>query len=276
MKTRQNKTLAALIVLASITGFSSCKKEQMNSLTKTKANLIGVDATYNEMLRMTMSMGVSGSFKTEDADAIPGAIVTDDTLSNPHTRTIDYGSGCIDNYGKIYKGQIIISYTTRDFLHVAGASVAITPVNYSVDDHDISGTTTLQNDGVNGNGNVTLTYNVNAKRVRIDNGAIDSLGGQQVVEWVAGSDTEDKSDDQLSFTGLLGGHSTQDGDFDFAINILQPLIKNRANDCNEFFVKGETLTQVSGQSDVYLDYGDGTCDDLGVETIDGISTTITL
>ncbi len=276
MKTKQNKTLAMLIVLASITALSSCKKEQMNSLTKTKANLAGVDATYDEMLRLTMSMGLSGSFKTEDVDAIPGAIVTEDTLSNPHTKTIDYGSGCIDNDGKVFKGKIILSYTTGDFLHTAGASIAVTPVDYSVNDNEISGTTTLQNDGVNGNGNINFIYNINAKRVLANNGGTDSIGGRQEVEWVAGSETSDKLDDQFSFTGMLGGHASGDGDVDFAISILNPLIQNRAPGCNEFYVQGETLTQVSGQSDVYLDFGDGTCDNLAVETIDGVSTTITL
>ena len=45
---------------------------------------------------------------------------------------------------------------------------------------------------------------------------------------------------------------------------------------SKYFVEGITLNQTTGESDRYLDYGDGTCDNLAVETVDGVSQTITL
>jgi hypothetical protein len=274
MKTNQNTTLLAIILIATL-AISSCKKETHLPQTKKKTTDVKwVDATYNDMWKFAMAVN-SGSFKNEEGNALLScATITDDTVSMPHTRTLDYGTGCMDDQGKVHKGQIVLSYNNRDFLHVSGAYVDVALNNYFVDSNQLTGSVHLQNTGINGNGNISLTLDVNAQRILANSGGTDSVGGQEVVEWVAGANTSENVDDQFSYTGGANAHMAN-GDVG-SVTILQPLIKNRAPGCNEYFVKGETLTQVSGQSDRYLDYGDGTCDAIAVETVDGNATEIHL
>jgi hypothetical protein len=272
MKTKkQNKTLAVVIILAATLAISSCQKEKVTTQVKAKKDVKWVDATYNDMLKFALAAN-SGSFKNDEIFGC--ATVTDDTVSMPHTRTIDYGSGCVDSDGKTHKGQVVLSYNTTDFLHTPGAYVSASMNNYYIDGNQIAGSLSVHNTGTNGNGNISFTMDVDAKRIMGNGSGTDSVAGQEVVEWVAGSSTPESIDDQFSFTGGAGGSAADGGTFH--LSILQPLIKNRASGCNLFFVKGETLSQISGQSDRYLDYGDGTCDNLAVETVDGNSQTITL
>jgi hypothetical protein len=274
MKTNQNKTLAVVMILAATLVLSSCQKENVAPVVKTKSTDVKwVDDTYNDLMKFAVNIS-SGSFKTEDAYAIAGcATITDDTISTPHTRTIDYGTGCMNNDGKTHKGRIILTYNTGDFLHTSGAYVQVALDNYFVDDNQITGSMALNNTGFNGNGNMTLTLDVDAKRVMANGSGTDSVVGNMAVEWVAGYSTSENSDDQFSYTGGASG-SSSDGNT-FQLTVLQPLIKNRAEGCYHY-VKGETLVQISGESDRHVDYGDGTCDNLAVETVDGNSQTITL
>jgi hypothetical protein len=273
MKTLQNKTLVAMILIVTL-AISSCKKEKPLQQFKKATNVAWVSETYDDMWRYAM-MANHGAFKNEEGNALLScATVTDDTVSSPHTRTLDFGAGCTDSEGKVHKGQIVLTYNDRDFLNVPGAYVDVALNNYFVDDDQIMGTVHLLNNGTNGSGNISLTLNVDAQRVIANGGGTDSVAGQEVVEWVAGANTPENSDDQFSYTGGASGHMAN-GDAG-SVTITQALIRNRAPGCNEYFVKGETLTQVAGQSDRYLDFGDGTCDAEAVETIDGNSQTIHL
>jgi hypothetical protein len=274
MKTKQNKTLIAVVILTAMLALNSCQKEILKpEVKKTTTDVAWVDDTYNDLMNFAVNIN-SGSFKTEDAFAQNGcAVVTDDTVSMPHTRTLDYGSGCADNDGKIHKGQIILTYNTTDFLYTAGAYVNVSLNNYFVDDNQITGSLSLQNTGTNGDGFISFTLNVDAKRILANNAGTDSVVGQQVVEWVAGSSTSESIDDEFSFTGGADGKASTGETF--SVSIIQPLLKKRAPGCYHY-VKGQTYIQISGQSDRYMDYGDGICDNLGVETVDGNSQTVTL
>jgi hypothetical protein len=271
MKTVQHTRLFAIILLAAI-AFSSCQKEKLTTKTalKTSADVKWVDDTNNEMMRYALSIN-SGSFKTE-ADYESCATVTTDTTSSPMKRIIDYGTGCIDGDGKLHAGRIELEFNSTDFLEVTGAYVQVTTFDYSVEGNTIEATARLENNGLNVDGNTTLTLDVDAERIMGDGSGSDLINGQLVVEWVEGDATAEKSDDEFQFTGgATGSMSTGET---CTLSIPVALLKKRV--CKEHYVKGESLTQISGQSDIHTDYGDGTCDDLAIETIDGNATEVHL
>jgi hypothetical protein len=242
MKTKkQNTTLAVVIMLAATLAISSCKKEKVITQVKAKKDVKWVDDTYNDMLKFALAAN-SGSFKNNEIYGC--AVVTEDTTSMPNTRTIDYGTGCVDNDGKTHKGKIVLSLNTSDFMQTPGAYVSVAFYNYFVDDNQITGSLNLNNTGTNGSGNIEFTLDADAKRIMANGGGTDSVTGHEIAEWVAGAGTPESVDDQFSFTGGAGG-GMNDGTT-FHLSILQPLIKNRASGCNQYFVKGETLVQISG------------------------------
>ena len=271
MKTKQNKTLALVIMFAATLTISSCQKEKIVSKVEPSEKIFLEDQTFIGVQRtIIFEITRNLSFKTESCE-----IITYDTVSGPHVKTIDYGTGCIDNEGKTRKGQIIIAYDTENIKYVTGANAYTTFNNFFISDVQIDGSFNLHNDGINGNGNYVFTMSGKYDEILGNNAGTESVIGQQVMEWTSGADTpNDATDNEFAYTGSIDVTSTN-GDVS-TLSILQPLIEKRAPGCERFYVSGIQNLQVTGQSDRYLDYGDGTCDDQAVETVDGVSTPVTL
>lgn len=268
MKAKQNKTVAAIILVAVIMATSSCQKEKLTKTVTKSEGIENAGESFNDIQRTIMfEVARNLSFKTESC-----GVVTDDTVSVPHVRTIDYGTGCTDEQGKVRKGQMIITYDTDDFMTVPGANSYTTFNNFSMDDKQISGSFNIHNNGINGNGNYTFTTIGKYDQI-LPNSEEESIQGQHDMEWIAGANTTDPSDNEFTYTGSITATTTASSD-QLAITILQPLLEKRS--CVGYYVSGEELLQISSQPDKYLNYGDGTCDNLGVETVDGVSQTITL
>jgi len=268
MKTKQNKTVAAIILVAVIMATSSCQKEKLTPTVKKSENTTLARETFSDiqaalMFEVTRNL----SFKTENCGTI-----TDDTISVPHVRTIDYGTGCIDDDGKVRKGQMIITYDADDIKTTAGANAYTTFNVFFIDDIEVTGTFNMHNNGLNGNGNYTYTTIGKFEQILPNNEGTLSVDGQQEIEWISGDNTPDVSDDEYAHTGSLTG-VLPTGET-MSITIVQPLIEKR--NCEGYYVSGEELIQVTGESDLYLNYGDGTCDNIAVKTVDGVPQTITL
>ncbi len=280
------KKLTILTLLGStLLSMNSCKKEPITPVKSqqgTTTNMVAgntlkvADQTFNESMTIIEALN-SGSliYKTDQADAIlTCATVTNDTVSMPHVYRLDFGTGCVGGDGSVRSGVINIQYNSKK-LAAIGSYANITFVNYAVDSNLYNGTLDLVNNGLNGNSNLTFSLNTNVDYTNVNTGDEVTTTIAMDIEWTAGFGTSTHDDDLLSMTGNINGFVTGSSST-VNINIIDPLIKSRATSCGEYFIQGQIRIVEASKPDTYLDYGNGECDDKGIETINGVSQTIQL
>ena len=191
-----------------------------------------------------------------------------DWTSFPKTIEIDYGTaGCLGDDGVLRKGKVTLH--TTGWYREAGTVITITPDNYYHNDVLVEGIQTITNNGLNTNNNLTFTV--------YTDGSVTSPEGtvmwtsELTSEWIAGEPTIlNPWDDEYLVTGYQNGETVH-GD-SYEIVILQAL--HVKTNCS-FIVAGKLKITADGyQDDIFVDYGDGTCDNIIVVTYMGQNYTI--
>jgi hypothetical protein len=261
----------------------SCKKdttsEEAASDDKTYAmDNARLEQTFNDVQNIADEAATTGTlsnFKTTGGAVILNgcATVTRDTISIPHTVTIDFGStNCLGNDGRYRRGQIILSYTGgyRDSGHVH----TITFNNYYVNDNHVTGTKTITNMGHNPAGHMYFTVSVNGAVILANSQDTLSWASTRMRTWIAGENTMMRLDDIYEVTG--SGTVTRPNNHSFSVNITSPL--KVALNCH-WISQGVVQiipivpTQVLART---VDYGNGTCDNQATLTVGNNSYNITL
>ena len=201
----------------------------------------------------------------------PCATVTIDTITFPHTITIDFGPvNCICHDGKLRRGKINVSHTGPYW--AVGTVITTTFDNYFVNDYQILGTKVVTNLGLNSADNPTWEVQVDGTVIK-PNGEEITWVGNRLREWVVGHGVPPFMwwDDIYHITG---SHNViaSDGTTLSAV-ITQPL--EIALNCY-WIRKGVIEMQHSDLPMITLDYGSGSCDDQATITINGVSFSITL
>lgn len=192
--------------------------------------------------------------------------VTPNDSTYPKTVTIDYGTGCLCRDGKFRKGAIILHYTKP--LRVPGAVLTITLRDYYVNRAHIEGKkiiTNLSNAGVR----MYSVVVVNGK-VTWPNGRGFQYEKVKTVTQVRGSETITVRDDVFSIEGR--SKTTYNNGVTVVKNTESPLIK--PVECN-WIVKGILKIKINDRQ-LFLDYGNGTCDNKALLTWSGGERIITL
>jgi hypothetical protein len=221
---------------------------------------------------MELVNSINSTYKTEGNDLPECAIVTIDSVSNPHTCTIDFGTGCVVDSGKTKSGSVYVEYNNTK-LGQPGAYAQVTFNNLSDGEIRLNGTFGLTNNGYNGSGNLSFSANVNVAADDLINSSTNNVQANLDIEWTAGKATKTHDDDLFNFTGSFSG--TTPSGHTLSIAIMSPLELSRMEGC-DYFTRGVMRIQEAGQPDKYLDYGDGTCDDQAIETIEGNSQVVSL
>jgi|FLOH01.1.fsa_nt_gi hypothetical protein len=195
------------------------------------------------------------------------ATVTKVITGNSKDVTIDFGDACELRNGNIVSGKIVMHYSNDKTALTKMIDVSFD--NFYNNDKKIEGGHSVLKERVNANGNPqsTFTFNVN---VTWSDGATASKSGTKIKELIEGNDTPAWGDNVFSISGNWA-FTRKDGTVHTS-TITTPLRKELA--CR-FIVSGVVTFQKDGQTAV-LDYGDGTCDDLGTLTKDGVTETIHL
>lgn len=213
---------------------------------------------------------VGGGAEVE-ATMAPCATVTRDTVSVPHTITIDFGSTnclCYDN--RYRRGIIYVSYTGTYF--GVGSSRTVTFTDFFVNDKKVEGTHTVSNNGLNAAGNYTWTIVASNMKVTLPNGLFHTWNSNRVREMIAGASTPIiRSDDIYSVTGTADG--VNKNGISYTANIIHPIV--RALSCN-WIQEGKIKVVPVGFEDRLLDFGNGTCDNQATVTIGSVTHNITL
>lgn len=186
--------------------------------------------------------------------------------------TINFGAdSCTSPDGKTRLGKIIMS-CTGDYWE-GEATVTFTFEDYFVDGNQVLGTSEVKS-AINAEGNREATIT--------ENGSVVMADGSGTITWVsektrlvtAGTDTGSRRDDVIQVTGTSSGSLVSGNTF--TSETLTPLVRNYSKECLGVFISGTTKIVVSDGTEITVDYGDGTCDNLATVTTNGESETITL
>lgn len=199
---------------------------------------------------------------------LPGcATVTKVITDTTKEITIDFGEACELRNGNIVSGKIIMNYV-KDSTAMT-RSVNVTFDNFYNNDKKIEGSYTSFKEHSNVNGNPQSTNTIDFTIIWSD-GTFASKSGTKIKELIEGKDTRAWGDNVFSITGNWQ-FTRKDGSVHQS-TITTPLRKELS--CR-FIVSGVISIQKDGQAAI-LDFGDGTCDDLGELTKGGVTETIHL
>jgi hypothetical protein len=185
-----------------------------------------------------------------------------DTSGSPHIAILDYGTGCTESNGTFYAGKLTITYPDADVdLNNPDTHIQIDFDNYVVDSMLTNGTLTFNNLGYNTNGNLhgNLTFNFTITNT-LNNFTVNGALTQQFQKLPGG---------EIEFTGGLNAADPATGK-QYTQTVTDPLWMGTQPGCNGVFIKGVVKIEETGQSDVFIHYGQGECDNIAVEIKDGI------
>ncbi len=277
------KLVLAIFLLAGLTMVHiGCQKDEDPGPQQTNEKEVNAtkddalaDKLFSELTDITDEAMRNGdkAYKNVVLDTIfmgPCVIVTIDTLSFPFTISIDFGpTNCLCNDGKWRRGKINVQHSGPYW--AVGTVITTTLDNYFVNEHQVLGTKTLTNQGLNTAGNLTWTVHVDGQIIK-PNGGIITWVGDRMREWSEGHSTPFIWwDDTYMITGshnVVASNGTT-----LSATITQGLEFS----LNCYWIKsGIVELQHSLLPLIELDYGPGTCDDDAIVTIDGTSYPIKL
>ena len=282
------KLISNYILFTFILWTASCKKsteEKKGNTTEAAENNAFAEANYNDVTTMVDQAGINsnvtfavpateprdGQIRTMGIGGSSCATVTIDTVANPHSITIDFGSAncmCLDERNR--RGKIIATYTGR--YRETGTVINISFNNYYVNDNKISGTKKVTNLGNNQAGNLLYKVEVNGQIVKANNGGTVTWTSTRYREWKAGAGTPlNILDDVYGITGDASG-TNADGS-SYTILATKELV--RKMNCRWFESGTLELTQ-TGLPKVTLDYGSTGCDANATISILGVSYPVVL
>ena len=263
--------LFAFAMLSLVIGFNSCKKNK-ETLAEEFENTFeasGNQAISNNLsqdaedvfLEVAQDNNIAGNFAPEPVNnIIPCATVTiTPAVGFPKTIVIDFGASCTHN-GITRSGKINIVLT--DSVRKPGSQATMTFTNYFVNLYKVEGTHTWTN---------TSTANTRSWTRVTTGGKITAPDarfwlheGTRSVTQTAGVGTPTPTDDVFSV--YPGTHTvTNSSNISRTCTILEALQRKVA--CSNID-KGKIKVQGPNHY-ATIDFGDGTCDNLALLSIDG-------
>jgi hypothetical protein len=276
MNTKKVKQIMLTVALGSliITGCRKNDSDEMSSAdTITPQNIeqnesAGSDA--ENITDQTAQLRTTTTGETPQTVIATCVAVTHDTVSNPHTIIIDFGTtNCLCKDGRYRRGIINVSYTGNYF--DTGSQRTITFSNYYVSDNLVEGTRVVTNSGLNAAGNIYWTVQATNMKITRPDGTFHTWSSTRTREMIAGYGTQTVFDDVHSITGSFNG--TDASGNAFVANITAPL--QRQIGCH-WIVSGTMEILKTGKPLKTLDFGNGACDSTATVTVNGQTRTITL
>lgn len=262
MKNNLLKPVLAFAMLSII--ICSCeKKAEIDTETQTSVDNTIAESAFTQVFPTVNEVSINEEGVRSTNSSCASYTVIGDTANfpanGPVTIVINYDStaGCLDSDGRLKKGKLLAVF--NDEWDKTGSTIEITLQDYYVNNINYSGMVIATNNG----NNSYSTSVVNGKC--IDPTWTIEYTSNSTVEQIAGADTpSDDLDNVFKFTGSASGVSRKGRKF--TTNIVTPLTK-RAN-CNwiESGVMEITPDSLAARS---LNFGDGSCNNDAVITING-------
>ncbi len=260
----------------------SCKKKEVDSETQSvvdhalcEQEFMKIPVTVNS--RAVAANGVKKLFPGSSvfSGACPKDTLIGDTagyasgnysnLLNLPGLSIDWGTGCLDTSDHVIRSGKLVTTFSKPYGQ-NGSVITITPVNYKVGDISYAGIIKV------------IRYSPTSYSTEVINGHVSNgswnidWSSTRTVNWIAGaSTTNDASDDVMEITGSSNGVNREGRAF--TVNITIPLVK--AADC-KWIKKGALEIKPDGFKTRTVDFGDGTCDNVGTFSVNGNTYTFNM
>lgn len=186
---------------------------------------------------------------------------------------IDFGDeNCLGADDRERKGKIIITRYGGQIWD-GGYKIINTFENYYVNNNQVSGTKTI-NGYINTEENRVQEMTDNGSVILADKGGTITWSAVRNREVVEGSDTRIKLDDIIHITGNSSGTDAEGNTF--TSQITEPLVRIHELGCYRNPVSGIVNILRSSDTEITINYGDGTCDNLAEVTTNGVTEVIEL
>ncbi len=188
------------------------------------------------------------------------------------TITIDFGDeNCEGADGKLRRGKIIITRSGFYWTSVVTATYAFE--DFFVDENQLVGTKTYTG-AFNEDGTYASSFVTNGQIILADEAGTITWNSERNRLITEGADTWGFADNRVEVTGSSNGVSA-DGS-SFSSEITEALVRIYAEGCFRFYVSGIVEIVKADGTEIQINYGDGTCDNLAEVTIDGVTTIVEL
>ncbi len=186
--------------------------------------------------------------------------------------TINYGTdSCVAPDGKVRSGKIIMT-SIGDYWK-GEAVITFVCEDYFVDGNQVLGTSTVVSK-INADGNRESLITEEGSVILGDGTGTIQLSSEKTRIVTEGTKTFGKHDDVVTVTGTATGTLVSGNTFTSVTS--SPLVRDQEKECRGVYISGVTQITVSDGTEITVDYGDGTCDNLATVTTNGVSETITL
>lgn len=263
MKTSIKLAIGLFLVIG--LSFVSCKKENSEDLEmSTSEDMAFSENSFDQIFKEVDENANEGGLKK----SYP--IVLIDSLSNPRTMSIDYGTVnflCKD--GNYRRGKILVNWSGK--YRQENTVINIGFDNFYQNDNLIEGYKKITNTGRNTLNQLTFTIEVNGKITNTANEVISWNSNRQRT-WINGENTAIRNDDIYTISGETNG--TNRNGQTFTSKIISPLTINLG--CDWRLVAGIVELTPQNKATRTIDYGDGSCDRLATVKVKDKSFTITL
>jgi hypothetical protein len=241
----------------------SCRKERRDTLgSSISTDNNTAENLFSDMFKVVDDISMNTAGIREDIIGCIDTIIVD-TTSNPKTVLIDFGTNeCTGNDGRVRKGILHITYTGR--YREAGTVITITPENYSVNGNLIEGQKTIENLGLNNNGQLHYSIAVSGTVTAPGNAWTISWTANRIRTWLEGQNTASVWDDVYEISG--NGSGVNRNGVPYTTTITQAL---RAEIGCPWLVSGKVTIQPEDYATRFIDFGDGACDSGFTVTVNG-------
>jgi hypothetical protein len=244
--------------------FNGCRKSDRNNDT---------DSTYVEDLGNAHCALYEVFLAAHEANlSTPGirtflscATLTPDTLGNPKSLIVDFGSaGCASPSGRTRSGKLIIYQT--GYYSVAGSSCTVYFDSFYINGYNYSSNFTVVTTSTG-----YLLQPTNLKITAPDSSFFYSCSGSYIMTFSNGAATTIADDDEFTVSGSMTftGRNGNSG-LCTVVNTANLLVKAS---CAEV-VSGQLKVEPNGLAERSLDFGSGTCDKSVSATINTESVTL--
>lgn len=268
MSTRKTLSLAACALLV----LAGCKKDDDDEavdidFSSAQDNARAEDAFSDALTQVDLAADMNGLRDTDDPC---DPVVTFDTIANPHTITVDFGSvNCTALNGRMRRGRLLATYTGR--YRDPGTVITITPQDYYVNNNHVQGTKTVTNMGLNNQGQTYFNISVNGSLAAADGSWTATHNANRTRTWVQGEGTAIFSDDAYLITG--GGSGVNRNGVAYTVNITSAL---RVEAGCPFITQGIVEVIPQDRPARIIDHGSGSCDGTFTVTVNGQTFTVTI
>ena len=274
MKSLKKMNFAGIMLLATLL-FVSCDKDEstdpvndeLSQETFETSDLLASDESEmisEEIVNIGEDVYASDEILSTgkgsyDSDFLPDCVtITTVITSTTKEKTIDFGDGCELPNGNVLSGIIYLSYE-KD-MELAQKTLSLSLENFTFNGVSVEGGASILRMRANENGNPQSDAEAEFSAEWPD-GSTASFTGNRTREWIEGYGTGFWGDNVFLITGM-GTWTGPQGNV-FVKEIVEPLRRELA--CR-FIVSG--VLEISRNDETAsLDFGDGSCDAVGILTL---------